>query len=71
MIYEIVKSTENETVLVPQHSLDAWDCYNMLDKAFPYNQETYDSKYTLWDFHICCAGGYENGIIFPAYTNTN
>ena len=57
------RSTNDTSVfLVPAFQSDAWDLYNMLDAAFPYNMETYTRPW--WNFHIACAGGYENAVEF-------
>lgn len=65
MIYEIVSPTKydpNRVYLKPLYCIDAWEAYNMLDQAFPYNHDTYMGN--SWEFRICCFNGYENCLQF-------
>ena len=65
MIYEIVQPVKRDpdhVYIMPLHSIDAWDAYNMLDKCFPYNEETHERN--AWEFFICCFRGYENCLQF-------
>ena len=44
MIYEIVqpwKQNNDYVYFKPLHQIDAWDVYHMLDRCFPYNEETH------------------------------
>ena len=68
MIYEIVrpfKVDPDHVYIKPLHCVDAWEAYLMLDKCFPYNEETHGRH--SWEFFICCFGGYENCLMFKQY----
>ena len=65
MIFEIVtprKHDPENIYIMPLYCIDAWDAYEMLDKCFPYNYDTYTGD--AWRFFIYCFGGYENCLQF-------
>ena len=65
MIFEIVtpRIPDPDNIYIkPLHFIDAWDAYEMLDKCFPYNHDTYTGD--VWQFFICCFNGYDNCLQF-------
>lgn len=67
MICDITQSIiSGQTLFIPAHNsaVDAIELNSMLEDCFPYNNHTFHLN--LWDFHLVCAGGYDNAIAFGA-----
>lgn len=63
MIFNLTSSIQNNKPILRFDSAEeASEAFNLLESTYPYNNETCVGG--AWDFHICCADGYENGIIF-------
>jgi len=61
MIATLVQSLDGEPVMVFDDCVQAWECMDMLDATYPF---TTDETSLYYNHSICCAGGYENGILF-------
>ncbi len=62
MIFDLVESAiTGNKIAIPVNNpgqYDAWEMAEMIAKAFPYHPEI------QFNFYVCCAGGYDNGIEF-------
>lgn len=62
MIFD-VEHKDDKTYLIPTSFVnDAWQLYEMLDNAFPYNHKTYQGN--SWEFFIASYGAFENAVMF-------
>jgi hypothetical protein len=68
MIFDhFISPITGNPIIVPVNNpgqIDAWEFAVMIAAAFPYWQPPEFSKQTQFNFNVCCADGYDNGIEF-------
>jgi hypothetical protein len=73
MIFDhFISPITGNPIIVPVNNpgyIDAWEFAVMIAAAFPYQLSPDHSKQTQFNFHICCAGGYDNAIEFTGSVN--
>jgi hypothetical protein len=61
MIFTLVQSINREPIAMFHNNIESWKLFELLNNAFP----------NSYNFAICCASGYENGIVFSDFTFGN